>query len=94
MCMKCKTRSTYTESKIAHGLPPRKFFLCTNCGCKVQGVYNPDGTVHEFSTSKYKGGSNVVTLRLSDSQLHEFSETGKTSREIFELGLETYKSSV
>ena len=57
-------------------------------------MYEEDGSVHEFLTSKYKGGSTVVTLRLSDSQLHEFSETGKTSREIFELGLETYKNSM
>lgn len=94
MCSICKTKSNYIESSRIHGRPPRKFFICTKCGCEVQGVYNLDGTVREFSTSVYKGGSHVVTLRLSDIQITEFEHTGKSSREIFELGLETYKKSI
>lgn len=94
MCKICKVKSGYNESGRKHGRPPRKFFICLSCGCEVQGVYNIDGTVHEFSTSVYKGGSHIITLRLSDFQLSEFEKTGKSSREIFELGLESYKKSL
>lgn len=93
MCNICKVKSEYKESTRTHGRPPRKFFTCSRCGEDVQGVYDADGNVREFSTSSYRGGSHVVTLRLSDIQLTEFSKLGKTSREIFELGLETYKNS-
>lgn len=92
MCLKCKRKTTYKESSRIHGKPPRKFFICCFCGEEVQGVYRLDGSVHEFPTSAYKGGSHVVTLRLSDVQLDEFKATNQTSRSIFELGLETYKS--
>lgn len=91
MCLKCKRNTNYKESPRAHKLPPRKFFICLFCGEEVQGVYKVDGSVHEFQTSRYKGGSTVVTLRLNDLQLQTFYKTGKTSREIFELGLEMYK---
>lgn len=94
MCSLCGVKSTYRESHRPHGRYPRKFFICSQCEGEVQGVYRLDGSVHEFSTSVYKGGSHVVTLRLSDSQLELFNSMGKTSREVFELGLETYKSSL
>ncbi len=92
MCKKCKNKVEYRESNRAHKRPPRKFFICSFCDAEVQGVYNVDGTVHEFSTSVYKGGSHTVPTRLSDEQFKYFKSLGKTSREVFELGLETYKN--
>jgi len=93
MCNICNQKSNYRESLRVHGRPPRKFFICLHCTAEVQGTYNPDGSVHEFPAPKSRGGSTVITLRLSDAQLEAFLHLGKTSREIFELGLETYKSS-
>ncbi len=93
MCKHCKVTSPYVPSSRVHGkYPIVQFKLCKSCGKEVQGTINIDGSFCEFTTSVYKGGSNVVTLRLSDLQLEQFHSTGKTSREIFELGLEKYKS--
>ncbi len=94
MCLTCKTSSPYIMSTKIHGKHPIiQFRKCKHCKTEVQGSLNFDGTFHEFSTSVYKGGSNLITLRLSDLQLTQFQATGKTSREIFELGLEMYKNS-
>ena len=95
MCNLCKVQSSYLPSPRLHGKHPMvQFRLCKHCGKEVQGSISIDGSFHEFSTSVYRGGSNKLSLQVSDRQFAEFRSTGKTVREIFELGLETYKSSL
>jgi hypothetical protein len=89
MCLNCGKKSNYRPSSRIHGSPPKKFFICASCSSEVQGVENADGSIHEFPTGKYRGGTNMVSLRLNDNQHDQFKSTGLTSRQVFELGLTT-----
>ncbi len=90
-CFTCGFSKRFVPSKRPHGRPPRKFWICTSCKAENQGVLQPNGKIKLFNTSVPRGGTHVISLRLSDAQLQEFIETKQTSRAIFELGLNVYK---
>ena len=88
MCNKCKIKSNYKPSPSKHGRHPVfQFRICVNCGSRVQGTVQIDGSFREFSTSVYKGGTHSITLRLNDDKFKKFKQSGKSAREVFELGL-------
>lgn len=92
MCKHCNEKSSYKPSADQHGRHPvRQFRLCSNCGARVQGTIQIDGTFREFSTSVYKGGSTVLRFRFSDEQLQRMKRLGKNARELAEKGLEAFE---
>ena len=87
-CPACKQDTTFTESPRQHGRIGRAFVICKNCGEELQATirYGKVQTVWG-----YKGGTHIVTLRLSDAEMKRRAKLkarkGLTDRAIYRKGL-------
>lgn len=52
-----------------HKRHPRFFVICSDpqCRAKAQAVIN-HGHLHVFQTNHYRGGSNVISFRVTDAE--------------------------
>jgi hypothetical protein len=87
-CPSCKQETTFLKSTRKHGREGRAFVICKNCGEELQAVirYGKVQTVWG-----YKGGTHVVTLRLSDAEMSQRAtlkkRKGLTDRSIYRAGM-------
>jgi hypothetical protein len=88
ICPSCKQETTFKQSPRKHGREGRIFVICKSCDTELQAITRY-GKVQ--SVWGYKGGTNVVTLRLSDAEMtRRASLKAKrlTDREIYLVGLD------
>jgi transcription elongation factor Elf1 len=86
-CPACNQPTTYTESPRQHGRVGRAFVICQKCGAEVQAIIQ-NGKV---KCAWYRGGTHVITLRLSDAEMKRRAKAKKgntTDREIYLAGLQ------
>ena len=62
-----------------------RFFVQCECGAMAQATLN-NGYLHIFNTNKFKGGSNVISIRVNDSEF----KTYKANKEIFKKKAKTF----
>ena len=87
-CPACGEPTTFRLSDREHGQPGRSFVVCVRCKREMQAVIK-DGKV--TSVWGYKGGSRVITLRLSDEEMEKrrkMKALGYADRQIYITGLD------
>lgn len=56
------------DNSRTHGDAKRgRFFVICGCGAKRQAVMR-NGFIRVFQTNHYRGGSNVISIRVTDKQ--------------------------
>lgn len=55
-----------------HGDHTRFFVIC-ECGEQAQAVIN-HGNMHIFQTNKYRGGSKVISIRVTDNEHERYTK--------------------
>lgn len=89
-CPACKRQAEFKLSVRPHGQKGKSFAICSACGRECQAVFQDGKAVRVWG---YKGGSNVVTLRLSDAEMkirERLKSQGKTDRDIYLEGMSTW----